>query len=96
MRSVNYYLGIGYEVWKGHNAWLWLVVSPNCNAGTIGVAASQDQAARDACLSIEEMTAWPCQFAAASVWANGSAMPSYSYRPSGLRFLVSAEQNRRR
>jgi hypothetical protein len=76
MHSVNYHLGVGYEVWKGPDAWLWLVVSAYRNAGAIGVAASQGQAARDACLAIEEMTAWPCPFAAASAWACGSALQS--------------------
>ena len=74
MRSTNYHLGIGYEVWKGQDAWLWLVVSPYRNAGTIGAAAGQHQAARDACVAIEEMTAWPCLFAAASAWASESTL----------------------
>jgi hypothetical protein len=51
-------MGIGYEVWNGQDAWFWLVISPYRNAGSIGVAANQDQAARDACLSIEEMASW--------------------------------------
>lgn len=76
MRSNNHHLGIGYEVWKGPDAWLWLVISPYRNAGTIGAASSQNQAARDACLAIEEMTAWPYPLAAASAWANGSALQS--------------------
>ena len=76
MRTTNYHLNIGYEVWKGPDAWLWLVISPYRNAGTIGVAASQDQAARDACLAIEEMNAWLCPSAVASAWANSSTPQS--------------------
>ena len=74
MRSTNYHLGVGYEVWKGPDSWLWLVISPYRNAGTIGVAASHNQAARDACLAIEEMAVWQCPSAAASAWLNGSAL----------------------
>jgi len=58
MRSANYHLGVGYEVWKSQDSWFWLVVSPYRNAGTIGAAPSRIQAASDACLAIEEMAAW--------------------------------------
>jgi hypothetical protein len=59
MRATSYHLGIGYEVWNGQNSWFWLVISPYQNAGAIGAASSQNQAAGDACMAIEEMTAWP-------------------------------------
>jgi hypothetical protein len=74
MRSINYHFGIGYEVWKGPDSWLWLVVSPYRDAGIIGVAASQDQAARDVRQSIEEMTTWPYLLAATSSWTGKSAL----------------------
>ena len=76
MRTTNYHLNIGYEVWKGPDAWLWLVISPYRNSGTIGVAGSQNQAARDACLAIEEMNAWLCPSVPAYACANGSAQQS--------------------
>jgi hypothetical protein len=61
MRSTTYHFGVGYEVWNAQDSWFWLVISPYRNAGTIGAAGSRNQAARDACLAIEEMAAWGYQ-----------------------------------
>jgi hypothetical protein len=76
MRATNYHLGIGYEVWYGQNSWFWLVISPYQNAGTIGAAVSQDQAACDACLTIEEMTAWPYPQPCSTACAEGQRLQS--------------------
>jgi hypothetical protein len=47
-------LGISFEVWNSQQSWFWLVGNTNRN-GMIGAAASESEAEREACLSIEEL-----------------------------------------
>ena len=54
-RNQRQYLGILFEVWDHQPSWFWFVVDPNCEGGTIGAAASETAAVRDACHSIDEM-----------------------------------------
>jgi len=54
---MRHHLGIGFEVWKAQESWYWLVARPGLNGGAIGAAATEAGAMRDACWSIEEMTA---------------------------------------
>jgi hypothetical protein len=49
------HLGIGFEIWNGHEAWFWRVLNSRCNAGAVGAAGKESDAMREACLSIEEM-----------------------------------------
>jgi hypothetical protein len=55
MSNVRYYLGASFEVWDGQQAWFWLVIDPHRARGAIGTAASETEAVRDACLSIDEV-----------------------------------------
>jgi hypothetical protein len=48
------YLGATFEVWRSRDSWLWRVCDTSRNGGTIGAAATETDAVRDACLSIEE------------------------------------------
>jgi hypothetical protein len=77
MRNTKFHLGMVYDVWDGEKAWYWLVISPHRNAGAIGVAASHDEAARDARLSIEEITSGRCPQPATPTCGNGPAFQSY-------------------
>lgn len=54
---MRHHLGIGFEVWKAHQSWYWLVAGPGLNGGAIGAAATEASAMRDAYWSIEEMAA---------------------------------------
>lgn len=55
MSSLRHYQGIDFEVWDGQQTWFWFVLDPHREAGTIGAAASENDALRDACLSIDEL-----------------------------------------
>jgi hypothetical protein len=48
------HLGVDFIVWKNADAWLWLLVVPDSDGGTIGSSANEAQAMHDARLSIEE------------------------------------------
>jgi len=43
-----------FEVWEDGESWFWLVVSPHSDGGTIGAAATEAEAIRDARSLIEE------------------------------------------
>src|SRR5258708_20143238 len=62
MRNENH-LGIAFQIWSGPQTWFWFVVNPHQNGGAIGAAASEADARREPCLSIEELSA-ECQTAA--------------------------------
>ena len=55
MRNENY-LGVAFQIWSGPQTWFWFVVNPHQNGGAIGAAASEGDALREACLSIEEIS----------------------------------------
>jgi hypothetical protein len=48
------YLGTTFEVWHGNESWFWVVLDPLRNRGAIGVAATENDAVRDACTMIDE------------------------------------------
>jgi hypothetical protein len=50
-------LPITLEVWTRQGAWFWYVVNPQRNGATIGAAATETEAIREALSSIEEMSA---------------------------------------
>jgi hypothetical protein len=50
-------LKIGFKIWEHRQSWFWLVVSPHSNGGTIGAAASEAEAIRDARSTIEYLSA---------------------------------------
>ena len=47
------HLEIAFEVWEYGQSWFWLVVLPHSDGGTIGAAATEADAIRDARLLIE-------------------------------------------
>jgi hypothetical protein len=55
MNNTRHYLGIDFEVWEAQQRWLWCVIDPHRDGGAIGAAASEIDAVREACLSIDEM-----------------------------------------
>ena len=55
MSNLRHYQGIDFEVWDGQQTWFWFVIDPRCDGGAIGAAASETDAVRDACFSIDEM-----------------------------------------
>ena len=48
---------VAFEVWACQGTWLWYVGNPERNGGTIGAAATETEAIREARSSIEEMSA---------------------------------------
>ena len=72
MRNENH-LGIAFQIWSGPQTWFWFVVNPHQNGGAIGAAASEADALREACLSIEEISA---QLRPAATYRNDECMPS--------------------
>jgi hypothetical protein len=54
MRS---HLGTSFKVWNRQQTWFWLLLDQHGHSGAIGTAATEAEAIRDACCSIEEMTA---------------------------------------
>lgn len=61
MRIWRNHMGTGFEVWDGRQTWFWSVISPHRNGGAIGAAATEDEAVREACQSIEEIAAQQLQ-----------------------------------
>ena len=59
------YLGTSFTVWNRRRTWFWLVLDQYRTGGTIGTAATEAEAIRDACSSIEEMSA---QLPSRSAW----------------------------
>ena len=72
MRNENH-LGIAFQIWSGPQTWFWFVVNPHQNGGAIGAAASEADALREACLSIEEISA---QLQTASARGTNDCAPS--------------------
>jgi hypothetical protein len=51
-------LEIGFKVWEDHHqCWFWLVTGPHSNGGTVGAAATEAEAIRDARSLIEDLSA---------------------------------------
>jgi hypothetical protein len=55
MRISKRHFGVGFEVWESQHAWFWFVRNPHREGGTIGAAATESEAVRQARLSIEEI-----------------------------------------
>lgn len=51
------HLGIGFELWSNQRVWFWSVVNLRGNGGAIGVAITEAEAVREACTTIEELSA---------------------------------------
>jgi hypothetical protein len=51
------HVNTAFEVWTGQGTWFWYVVNPQRDCGTIGAAATETEAIREARSSIEEMSA---------------------------------------
>jgi hypothetical protein len=51
------YLGNRFKVWKSERTWLWYVADPHHHGGMIGAASSKIEALREACSSIEDVSA---------------------------------------
>ena len=49
------HLGIRFEIWTGQQSWFWRFSDPSRAGGSIGAAATETDAVREACLAIEEM-----------------------------------------
>jgi hypothetical protein len=47
-------LGTEFKVWTAQRTWFWCVKNLHRSSGTIGAAATEADAIRDACSSIEE------------------------------------------
>ena len=51
------HLGTRFEIWTGQRSWFWRFSHPSRGGGSIGAAATETDAVREACLAIEEMHA---------------------------------------
>ena len=67
MTTINY-LGESFQLWNRQQVWFWLVGGPGREEAAIGVAASQPDAVRDACSSIDEMSARKTLAPSMSTW----------------------------
>ncbi len=68
MSDLRHYQGVDFEVWDGQQTWFWFVIDPDRDSGAIGAAASEIEAVRDACCSIDEMMFARCEPIGASGW----------------------------
>jgi len=57
MSRLRHYLGTDFEVWDGQPTWFWFVIDPYRDGGAIGAAATEADAIREACRSIDGMAA---------------------------------------
>jgi hypothetical protein len=73
-RDRRSHLEIGFKVWENRQGWLWLIDSPHSNGGTIGAAATEDQAIHDARSLIENL--------------DTRAMSARSSKPAGCPVLA--------
>jgi hypothetical protein len=76
-----HHLGAGFDVWHAaddQQAWFWLVLSPRRDSGIIGSAATEADAIREACASIEEASSQPRADPAAwrIICAGGATLPA--------------------
>ena len=71
MRS---HLGTSFRVWNRRQTWFWLVLNQHRNGGTIGTATTEAEAVREACFSIEEMSAQPSSLSPLPVRTDGNAL----------------------
>ena len=55
--SSHNYRGMSFDAWTNQQTWFWSVVNPSRNGGTIGAAATEVDAVREACMSIDESSA---------------------------------------
>jgi hypothetical protein len=55
--TMRTHLGTRFEIWTGQQSWFWRFSDPSRAAGSIGAAASEADAVRDARFAIEEMFA---------------------------------------
>jgi hypothetical protein len=53
------HLGTGFRVWNREQTWFWSVINQDRNGGSVGVAATEAEAVREACGTIEETTVQP-------------------------------------
>jgi hypothetical protein len=51
------HMGVRFELRNSQRSWFWIVVDPYRNGGSIGAAANEGEAIREAHASIEEMSA---------------------------------------
>jgi hypothetical protein len=68
------HLGNGFTVWKRRQSWFWLVLDRHGKGGAIGTAATEAEAVREACSSIEEMTIQHASSAVLPGPGNGQAL----------------------
>jgi hypothetical protein len=71
MRSRRHHRGTGFDVWDvrdDQQAWFWLVIDSHRDGGIIGSAATEADAVREACASIEEISSHR--------WADFAALPA--------------------
>jgi hypothetical protein len=45
---------VDFEIWRSEGTWFWLLINESGEGRTIGASPNEEQALRDACLSIEE------------------------------------------
>ena len=71
------HLGTSFTVWSRRGSWFWLLLNQHGNGGVIGTAATEAEAMRDACSSIEEMFAQlPSRFASRGLTDGKALMPA--------------------
>lgn len=49
------HLGRRFEIWTGQQSWFWRLSDPARNGGSVGAAATEADAIREACSAIEEL-----------------------------------------
>jgi len=57
--SRSTYRGASIEIWDRQDAWFWRVIDAQSARGSIGAARSEQEATREACLTIDKATADP-------------------------------------
>ncbi|MBV8450876.1 MAG: hypothetical protein JOZ29_01200 [Deltaproteobacteria bacterium] len=68
------HLGTSFTVWSRRRTWFWSVFDQHRTGGTIGTAATEAEAIRDACSSIEEMSVQLPSCSASPGRADGKAL----------------------
>jgi hypothetical protein len=83
------HLGVEFEVWDSKPAWFWMVIDPLRSGGAIGAAATEAEAVREACVSINEMSAERRAAETSSVVNAKSAVPEVDRSDAASSFVIN-------
>ena len=84
----KYHRGLGVDLWTSRGAWFWQLAGRRCGAGVIGSALTENEAMREACAAVEEVSARCARAAPGQV--SSAATTVISHHNRGLPTILVA------